>query len=85
MSTEIIFNIFLSLLGLIVMLAGSFTYLSGEDTSGWAWRCAIWATIAVAYVWKQMEERRERVQLEVTAMKSEIRKKIKWLMQKKNI
>jgi len=51
MTTVLILKMFMSLMGLIVALLGTFTYLSGEDTSGWAWKCAIWAVIAVGYIW----------------------------------
>ncbi len=51
MNIETILHTFISLMGLIVALGGASTYLSGKDTSGWAWKCAIWAIIAIGYTW----------------------------------
>ena len=50
MTIELIFKIFMSLMGLIVALGGTLTYLSGRDTSGWAWKCAVWAIISIGLI-----------------------------------
>ncbi len=49
---ETILKWFFTVMGGIVAIAATTAHISKSDTSGWSWKCAMWAVMAVAFVWR---------------------------------